>query len=50
MKITRSKPVKKGPLCIPVKDSSKRKTMPKGKPRSLGCGTFQRPKDTPKVV
>jgi len=32
------------------KDTSKGKKMPKGKPRSLGCGTHQRPEHAPRVV
>jgi hypothetical protein len=50
MKTTKAKQVKKGPLVVPMKDASKRKTMPKSKPRSLGCGTHQRPQDAPHVV
>lgn len=50
MKTVKSKPVKKGPLCVPIKDTSKGKKMPKAKPRSLGCGTHQTPGHEPKVV
>jgi hypothetical protein len=50
MKTVKSKPVKKGPLCVPMKDTSKGKKMPKGKARILGTGTFQLKKHSPRVV
>jgi len=49
VKIMRSKQVKKSPLGKP-KPAHKGKSTPKGKPRSLGCGTHQTPGHEPKVI